>query len=76
VDNSVNASPSGYAWWGGTSMAAPHVAGIAGLIRSKSPNGSAAAVRRCIEDGAARNAGTGSQWAKGLVNAAAAVTNC
>ncbi|MEZ4664729.1 MAG: S8 family serine peptidase [Caldilineaceae bacterium] len=38
------APPSGYAWWSGTSMSAPFVAGQAALIRSVAPTISAGSV--------------------------------
>ena len=40
--------PAGYAWWSGTSMAAPFVAGQAALIRSVAPNISAGSVANQI----------------------------
>ena len=39
----------------GTSMASPHVAGVAALCRARQPAGSPEAIRRCVLDAASRN---------------------
>ena len=41
-----------YGWLQGTSMAAPHVAGVAALVRSAHPDATAAEVRSGLRDGA------------------------
>ncbi len=58
----------------GTSMASPHVAGIAGLVWSKAICTTASCVRSAIELGADHIEGTGTNWASGRVNAYGAVT--
>ena len=64
----------------GTSMATPHVAGIAGLVWSTSLCRTNSCVRAQVENAADCIAGTdnsgawGSMWAKGRVNAARAVS--
>ena len=63
----------GYGFKNGTSMAAPHVAGVAALIRSRNPDLSVAEVRRCLETTAdnidARNPGFVGQLGGGRLNA-------
>jgi len=55
----------------GTSMAAPFVSGVAGLLASRGLSGSA--IRSRIQATADRIAGTGSSWRFGRVNAAKAL---
>ncbi|SDY28654.1 Subtilase family protein [Evansella caseinilytica] len=63
---------SRYATLSGTSMATPHVAGVAGLIRSVNPNLSAAQVRTILRN-TAQYAGSSTQYGYGIVDAYAAV---
>lgn len=58
----------------GTSMASPHVAGIAGLVWSQGACSTATCVRTAIEHGSDPILGTGTNWAWGRVNAYKAVT--
>jgi thermitase len=62
-----------YESFSGTSQAAPHVAGLAALVWSTSWGTSNQAVVDRICSSADRIAGTGSLWACGRINAAAAV---
>ncbi len=52
----------------GTSMATPHVAGLAGLIWATGKCGTASCVRGRIENNTDKIAGTGQYWAKGRIN--------
>jgi hypothetical protein len=64
----------GYATFNGTSMASPHVAALAGLIWSQNPGATAQSVVDRIRTTADPIAGTGTSWAWGRINAAAAVS--
>lgn len=64
--------PSGYGQLSGTSMASPHVAGLAGLVWSTGVS-TTKAVRQRIESTADAITGTGSAWSKGRINACRAV---
>jgi thermitase len=57
----------------GTSMATPHVAGLAGLVWSSGMCEDAACVRSRIESTAEPVAGTGTYWSHGRINACLAV---
>lgn len=68
---------STYGTKNGTSMAAPHVAGLAGLLWSTSYGTSNSSVRSRLESTTDSIAGTGSLWTYGRVNACKAVGgNC
>ncbi|WP_091837096.1 S8 family serine peptidase [Marininema halotolerans] len=60
-----------YASLSGTSMATPHVAGVAGLLASQGR--SASQIREALEKSADKISGTGFYWANGRVNAYNAV---
>lgn len=66
-------SGSQYAFFSGTSMATPHVAGLAGLIWSTPWGTSAQAVVQRLESTADQIPGTGTNWQFGRINAMAAV---
>jgi thermitase len=62
-----------YASFNGTSMASPHVAALAGLIWSQNTGATAQSVVDRIRTTSDPIAGTGSSWAWGRINAAAAL---
>jgi thermitase len=66
---------SSYGFLSGTSMAAPHISGVAALIRTLNPGFTPSQVRSQIEQTATRLGGSGfnPQFGWGLVNAAGAV---
>lgn len=51
----LSTTPSGYSYYSGTSMAAPHVAGAAALLLSVDPDASVAEVRDALLSGATRH---------------------
>ncbi len=64
---------STYGTMSGTSMAAPFVSGLAGLLWSTGYGTSNSSVRSRLESTADRITGTGSRWANGRINACKAV---
>lgn len=58
-----------YDYGSGTSMATPHVAGLAGLLFGADPSLTASEARSLIENNADKISGTGTYWAKGRINA-------
>lgn len=58
----------GYGWKGGTSMAAPHVSGVAGLVRDAYPSASARQVVSIVLGSAERLDGR-QEFGRGIVNA-------
>ena len=67
--------PDGYAWWGGTSMATPHVSGLAALLITQDPSRSNQEVRSIIEETAddLGSIGFDSIYGNGRINTFAAV---
>lgn len=75
--NTIWGTGVSYGTISGTSMAAPHVAGVAGLVWSRYPLDNASYVRSQIESTADVLAGTGDYWRWGRINACEAVGgNC
>lgn len=73
--NIISTTPgNNYAYYSGTSMASPHAAGVAALIKSAFPDYTNQQVRNRLEATADKINGTGTFWASGRINAAAAVT--
>lgn len=66
---------AGYGWWSGTSMASPHVAGVAALIRSANPSLTADETRSVLTASAYDLGGAGrdDSYGFGRADAAAAV---
>jgi thermitase len=74
VPDTTSADPAdGYASCSGTSMAAPHVAGLAALVGASCNLTSAQAIVDRITESADPIAGTGTYWEHGRINAARAV---
>lgn len=75
VSTLVNSQGNGYAYYDGTSMASPHVAGVAALVWSANPTWTAAQIREALavtaEDLGASGRDTSFGW--GLVRAKAAL---
>src|SRR5205085_11271837 len=72
-DVTASGARYGYAQLSGTSMAGPHVAGLAGLLWATSFGTSAQAVVSRIESTADSVPGTGTFWQFGRINGAEAV---
>lgn len=79
IDANGNVTGHGYAWYGGTSMAAPKVAGVAGVIIAKhgknklSPSQIKAIIQQSSED--IYKKGYDAESGFGLVNAASALNH-
>jgi len=75
VVNEVLQPASGYEAWDGTSMATPHVAGIAALVWSCAPTATAAQIRNALDSTAMDlgAAGRDNSYGHGLVQAKAAL---
>lgn len=63
-----------YKLYNGTSMATPHVAGVAALVKAAYPAFNNQQIRNRIEDTADDIPGTGTYWSEGRLNAEAAVS--
>lgn len=64
--------PVAYGWKGGTSMASPHIAGVAALVKDANPGISARQVKNIIKQ-TTDKIGHRQLFGHGVVNAAAAV---
>lgn len=67
-----NSGSTGYTWGSGTSMASPHVAGLAALVWANGAT-SATEVRNTLQSSADAIPGTGTNFYYGRINAARAV---
>lgn len=63
-----------WAWFAGTSMASPHVAGVAALVRAKYPGLTPGEVKDRLKS-TARKGGSQQEFGAGVVDAAAATAN-
>ena len=66
----------GYDYLSGTSMAAPHVTGLAALLFGQNPSWTNSQVRGRIESTSDAVPGTGLYWSKGRINVCRAVGGC
>jgi serine protease len=75
VSSNFTAPASGYEAWDGTSMATPHVSGVAALVWSSNPAASNVDVRNALDSTALDlgTAGRDNSYGFGLVQAAAAI---
>ncbi|NDY95170.1 PKD domain-containing protein [Wenzhouxiangella limi] len=75
VSTETTAPADGYEFFDGTSMATPHVAGVAALVWSRNPGASAADIRNALAASAEDlgDAGRDDSYGHGLVQAADAV---
>ncbi len=64
----------GYMFYEGTSMASPHVAGVAALLFAQKPAASPAQVEAVLGQTALKNLGSTNEYGAGLIQAAAALT--
>ena len=60
--------PVGYGWKGGTSMATPHVSGVAALVKDANPGMNPNAVESKLKD-TAENIGSRQEFGQGMVRA-------
>jgi lantibiotic leader peptide-processing serine protease len=65
--------PLGYGWKGGTSMAAPHAAGVVGLIRDQKPSLSARQAANVLTRTADKSAANRQEFGLGIVDARGAI---
>ncbi len=77
LQNTFSGEDEGYYFFAGTSMASPHVAGVAALIKSKNQSLTNIEIRSILENTADDQGETGeTDWdGWGILNAAAAVAN-
>lgn len=75
VNSSLTVNTSGYAYFDGTSMATPHVSGVAALVWSAKPAATAGQIRTALQATAEDlgTAGRDSSYGYGLVRAKAAI---
>lgn len=75
VSSTLTVNTSGYAFYDGTSMATPHVSGVAALVWSAKPTATAGQIRSTLQNTAEDlgTAGRDSSYGFGLVRAKAAI---